>query len=41
MFSEFISSETLAIDISWKDSIAEGIAIEADDKTWSILIEKA
>ena len=41
MFSEFISSETLAVDICWKDTLSDGIAIEADDKTWSILIEKA
>ena len=41
MFAEFISSETLAVDIAWKDSLAGAATVEADDKTWSFLIEKA
>ena len=41
MFAEFISSETLAVDIAWKDSLAGAVTVEADDKIWSFLIEKA
>ena len=42
MFSDFISNETLATSIEWKDSLGAGaVEVEADDNKWSILIEKA
>ena len=41
MFADFIMNETLAIDINWKDSLADAITVEADDENWGILIEKA
>ena len=40
MFSDFIANETLANKIDW-DSSLKGNQIEADDKTWSMNIEKA
>ena len=43
MFKDFIASETLAQNIQWTDSpaAANSTSIEADDKKWSITIEKA
>ena len=41
MFNDFIANETLATKIEWKNSIANATTVEADDKTWSISIEKA
>ena len=40
MFTDFISNETLAQEIKF-DSAVSGTEIEADDKKWSIKIEKA
>ena len=40
MFTDFISNETLAQQIKW-DAGVTGTQIEADDKKWSIKIEKA
>jgi isoleucyl-tRNA synthetase len=40
MFADFIANETLASKIDW-DSSLKGNQIEADDKTWSMNIEKA
>ena len=40
MFSGFVAGETLAAKAVWKDSL-EGTKVEADDKIWSISIEKA
>ena len=40
MFSDFIANETLAQKINW-DGALSGTTIEADDKKWSINIEKA
>ena len=40
MFSSFIAGETLAVKSVWKDSL-EGTKVEADDKVWSVSIEKA
>ena len=40
MFADFVASETLATSASWKDGFT-GTEIEADDKKWSIAIEKA
>jgi isoleucyl-tRNA synthetase len=40
MFADFVASETLATSASWKDGF-KGTEIEADDKKWSIAIEKA
>ena len=36
-----IKGETLAIAEEWKDSLSKATSVEADDKTWSISIEKA
>ena len=41
MFSDFIASETLCAQIEWKNDIADAAAVEADDKTWRVRIEKA
>ena len=41
LFSEFISSETLAVTINWKDGLTNAVSVEADDKNWGILVEKA
>lgn len=41
MFSDFIASETLCAQIEWKNDIADATAVEADDKTWRVRIEKA
>ena len=40
MFTDFISNETLAQEIKWNAGVS-GNQIEADDKKWSIKIEKA
>ncbi|MCR4627471.1 MAG: isoleucine--tRNA ligase [Treponema sp.] len=40
MFASFISGETLAVKSVWKDSL-DGTKVEADDKVWSVSIEKA
>ena len=40
MFTDFISNETLAQEIKWNGNVS-GTEIEADDKKWSIKIEKA
>lgn len=38
-FADFIKSETLTIEFAWVDNL-DGEKIEADDKTWSIKVEK-
>ena len=40
MFADFICGETLAVKSFWKDSL-DGTKVEADDKVWSVTIEKA
>ncbi|MBR1402735.1 MAG: isoleucine--tRNA ligase [Treponema sp.] len=40
-FKEFVSGETLATVQEWKDKLTKATSVEADDKTWSISIEKA
>jgi isoleucyl-tRNA synthetase len=40
MFADFIANETLAQKINW-DAALNGTSIEADDKKWSMKIEKA
>ena len=39
-FSAFVAGETLASEQEWKSSVANPTFVEADDKTWSIAIEK-
>ncbi|MCQ2578724.1 MAG: isoleucine--tRNA ligase, partial [Treponema sp.] len=39
-FESMIASEVLAEKSSWTDSL-DGVKVEADDKTWSIKVEKA
>jgi len=39
-FESMIASEVLAENSSWTDSL-DGVKVEADDKTWSIKVEKA
>ncbi|MCR5187378.1 MAG: isoleucine--tRNA ligase, partial [Treponema sp.] len=41
MFSDFISNETLATSIKWTSSLSNANEVEADDKKWSFVIEKA
>ena len=41
MFSDFIMNETLTLDIKWENELKGGIIVEADDQSWSFLIEKA
>jgi isoleucyl-tRNA synthetase len=40
LFADFVSSETLSKEVVWKDELPGGIIVEADDKKWSIVIEK-
>ena len=40
IFADFIKSETLAVEAAWVDSIDGATSVEADDKTWSIKVEK-
>ena len=40
MFKDYIASETLATEITFSENVT-GTVIEADDKKWSIKIEKA
>lgn len=41
MFKDFISNETLANTISFEKSLSNAITVEADDKVWSFIIDKA
>ena len=44
MFTDFVASETLAQESKWDTAVAnaaDATNIEADDKKWSIKIEKA
>ena len=41
MFKDFISNETLAAVAEFNPSASLETKVEADDKTWSICIEKA
>ncbi len=40
MFADFISRETLAKESAWADSVSGGTEVDADDRKWSIAIEK-
>ncbi|MBQ0003132.1 MAG: isoleucine--tRNA ligase [Treponema sp.] len=40
MFEDFIKGETLATEAEWTDSLSGATDIEADDKKWSIKVEK-
>ena len=42
-FEDFIKGETLAVEADWNDTILQdtsSVKVEADDKVWSIKIEK-
>ncbi|MDE7391151.1 MAG: hypothetical protein K2M90_01610, partial [Treponemataceae bacterium] len=39
-FRAFVAGETLASEQEWKASVENPTLVEADDKTWSIAIEK-
>ena len=39
-FADFIKSETLTVEAAWVDSFDGATTVEADDKTWSIKVEK-
>lgn len=41
LFKEFIASETLAAEKTFCGSVSCGAVVEADDKNWSVSIEKA
>lgn len=41
MFRDFIACETLSVSLEFKKSLPDGTQIEADDRKWSIFIEKA
>lgn len=41
MFKDFVSSETLATSCSFESDLSDGTAVDADDKTWRIAVEKA
>lgn len=41
MFKDFISNETLANTISFEKSLSNAVTVEADDKVWSFIIDKA
>nr|MCR4823192.1 DUF5915 domain-containing protein [Treponema sp.] len=40
-FKDFVAGETLATVQEWKDTLSKSSKVEADDKDWSISIEKA
>jgi isoleucyl-tRNA synthetase len=40
-FKDFVKGETLAVVEEWKEKLEKPSSVEADDKTWSISIEKA
>ena len=40
-FKDFVKGETLAVIEEWKEKLEKPSSVEADDKTWSISIEKA
>lgn len=40
-FTDFVTKETLAKESNWNSSIEDSIEVEADDKKWSVKIEKA
>ncbi|MBQ0163404.1 MAG: isoleucine--tRNA ligase [Treponema sp.] len=40
MFEDFIKGETLATEAEWTDSLSGATEVEADDKKWSIKVEK-
>ena len=40
MFADFVANETLSTSASWDESL-KGTEVEAEDKKWSIAIEKA
>ena len=41
MFADFIANETLAQKINWESALSGSYEVEADDKKWSMKIEKA
>jgi isoleucyl-tRNA synthetase len=41
MFSDFVANETLAVETVWKSALGNGTKIEADDKVWSVAVDKA
>jgi isoleucyl-tRNA synthetase len=41
MFVDFICNETLTSEINWADSLPNAVKVDADDKEWGIVIEKA
>ena len=41
MFSDFIAGETLCAKIEFSENAKGGSEIEADEKIWSVKIEKA
>ena len=40
-FKDFVKGETLAVVEEWKEKLEKPSSVEADDKIWSISIEKA
>lgn len=40
-FADFVKDETLAVKAVWSDNIADGVAVDSEEKKWSIQIEKA
>ena len=41
LFKDFIANETLATEKTFCSSVSDGTLVEADDKNWSVAIEKA
>ena len=39
-FNDFVTGETLAVSGEWSEAASDGTKVEADDKTWSVKIEK-
>jgi len=40
-FKDLIANETLSTTINWVASVPNGVEVDADDKKWSIAVEKA
>ncbi len=40
MFTDFVTGETLSVSGEWTEAAKDGTEVEADDKVWSIKIEK-
>ena len=41
LFGDFVANETLASEKTFCASVPNGTVVEADDKNWSVAIEKA